>query len=286
MKGTTRMRWRQFFTPTGAMNAKEAKRYIDGHAPSDITVLDVRQPSEYRSGHIPGAKLIPVPELPDRISEIDPKKPVVVYCALGGRSRAAAQMLSGKGFDDVINLTGGYKAWEGKSAFGPETLGLPLFSGNETLEQSLIAAYSLEAGLHDFYVSAVHKTTSPDVKSLFEKLAKIEVIHQEKILDQYQKLTGKPVVLETFLKNQIRDAAEGGMTTDEYIRMFRPDWNSVADAADLAMSIEAQALDLYMRAADRCSNPESRKAILRIADEEKAHLALLGKLIDGSDISK
>jgi len=44
-----------------------------------ITILDVRQPSEYREGHIPGATLIPLPQLPDRLDEIDPEKPTLVY---------------------------------------------------------------------------------------------------------------------------------------------------------------------------------------------------------------
>jgi len=45
----------------------------------DVTILDVRQPGEYEAGHIPGAKLIPLPDLADRLDEIDPDKPAVVY---------------------------------------------------------------------------------------------------------------------------------------------------------------------------------------------------------------
>jgi rhodanese-related sulfurtransferase len=48
-------------------------------SPEEITILDVRQPTEYESGHIPGAKLIPLPDLTRRINEIDPKKPTMVY---------------------------------------------------------------------------------------------------------------------------------------------------------------------------------------------------------------
>ena len=42
-------------------------------------MLDVRQPSEYEQAHIPGAKLIPLPELNDRLDELDPNKPVLTY---------------------------------------------------------------------------------------------------------------------------------------------------------------------------------------------------------------
>jgi rhodanese-related sulfurtransferase len=48
-------------------------------SPDEITILDVRQPSEYEGGHLPGAKLIPLPDLTERLNEIDPKKPTMVY---------------------------------------------------------------------------------------------------------------------------------------------------------------------------------------------------------------
>jgi rhodanese-related sulfurtransferase len=73
------MRWKQFFTPVKSLNADEAHRYMDQKPGDSFTLLDVRQPEEYASGHIPGAKLIPLPELNERLSEIDPTKPTVVY---------------------------------------------------------------------------------------------------------------------------------------------------------------------------------------------------------------
>jgi rhodanese-related sulfurtransferase len=48
------------------------------HGP-EMTILDVRQPNEYETGHIPGAKLIPLPDLGSRLSEIDPQKPTLIY---------------------------------------------------------------------------------------------------------------------------------------------------------------------------------------------------------------
>ena len=70
---------RQLFNPVKSMNAEEAKSYMDDHQEGSFTLLDVRQPSEYEQAHIPGAKLIPLPELSDRINELDPNKPVVTY---------------------------------------------------------------------------------------------------------------------------------------------------------------------------------------------------------------
>ena len=73
------MKWKQFFTPAKSIDALETKTYIEKQAGDSYTLLDVRQPSEYHESHLPGAVLIPLPELSDRASELDPKKPVLVY---------------------------------------------------------------------------------------------------------------------------------------------------------------------------------------------------------------
>ena len=73
------MRWKQFFTHVQSLDADEARRLIEAQGAAGVTVLDVRQPSEYQGAHIPGTQLIPLPELSDRMKEIDPSKPVLVY---------------------------------------------------------------------------------------------------------------------------------------------------------------------------------------------------------------
>ncbi len=73
------MKWMQFFTPASSMDSKKTKEYIATHPGEDITILDVRQPSEYEQSHIPGAVLVPLPQLSDRLGELDPEKPTLVY---------------------------------------------------------------------------------------------------------------------------------------------------------------------------------------------------------------
>ena len=189
-------------------------------------------------------------------------------------------MLAGKGFNQVINVSGGIKAWEDPVAFGSEELGLDLLTGNESIEETLIIAYSLEAGLQDFYVTMIDKVDADEVKSLFRKLSDIEVIHQNRILKEYVLITGKEIDRDTFESEQVEKAVEGGLTTDEYIRLFKPDLNVLSDIVDLAMSIEAQALDLYTRVANRSTDERSRGALSKIAEEERVHLAQLAKLMD------
>jgi len=274
------MRWKQFFTRVRSIDADRARELMEGKSSEAIVALDVRQPKEYEAGHIPGAKLIPMPDLTKRLDEIDPEKGVVVYCAIGGRSRVAAQMLAGRGFSDVYNLAGGFKAWTGKAAFGKELEGLELFSGGESPEETLVVAYSLEEGLRDFYLSMIPEVANDDAKRLFEKLAAIELKHEERIFAEYVKVSGEKIDEETFANKVVVEAVEGGLTTEEHMKLFQPDLGSVEDIVELAMSIEAQALDLYERASDRSGDPETKKALKQIADEERAHLIELGRLID------
>ncbi len=73
------MRWKQFLTPVETMDTKEAKAYMARQKEGAFTLLDVRQPGEYEKERIPGALLIPLPELVDRIGELDPEKPIIPY---------------------------------------------------------------------------------------------------------------------------------------------------------------------------------------------------------------
>ncbi|WP_207689107.1 rhodanese-like domain-containing protein [Desulfonema limicola] len=73
------MSWKDFFIMSDNMTAQDAKEYMDKHEQGSYTLLDVRQPGEYEHNHIPGSKLIPLPQLLDRIDELDPEKPVITY---------------------------------------------------------------------------------------------------------------------------------------------------------------------------------------------------------------
>jgi adenylyltransferase/sulfurtransferase len=74
-------------------------------------LLDVREPYEYKLVHLEGAKLIPLGQLPERLSELDKESEIVVYCHSGERSATATTLLKSSGFANVKNLKGGIKAW-------------------------------------------------------------------------------------------------------------------------------------------------------------------------------
>src|SRR5690606_21149249 len=80
-------------------------------ADSGGQLLDLREPWEHALARLPGARLIPPPELPSRLRELDSRAPVIVYCHHGIRSWHAACFLLENGFTDVGNLAGGIDAW-------------------------------------------------------------------------------------------------------------------------------------------------------------------------------
>jgi NADPH-dependent 2,4-dienoyl-CoA reductase/sulfur reductase-like enzyme/rhodanese-related sulfurtransferase len=73
----------------------------------DLQLVDVRSSDEFDSGHLEGARLLPLDELRDRLGELDPRKETVVYCRVGFRGYLAALILQQNGFGDIRNLTGG-----------------------------------------------------------------------------------------------------------------------------------------------------------------------------------
>ncbi|MDN5762556.1 MAG: rhodanese-like domain-containing protein [Microlunatus sp.] len=84
--------------------------FAAAHATGAAQVIDVREPAEYIAGHVPGATLIPMGQLPDRLNEIHRSKPVFVICQSGGRSSAMTDVLRHHGFD-AHSVTGGTAAW-------------------------------------------------------------------------------------------------------------------------------------------------------------------------------
>jgi adenylyltransferase/sulfurtransferase len=97
---------------SGDIDPVEVKARLDRG--DDFQLIDVREVFEHQICNIPQAKLIPLGELPKRLSEIDPGREVVVHCKMGGRSAKAADFLRQNGYSKVLNMTGGILAWSDK----------------------------------------------------------------------------------------------------------------------------------------------------------------------------
>lgn len=76
-----------------------------------VFFLDVREVEEWNQLHIPGATLIPLGELPERLEELPKDQPIVVYCRSGNRSQTGRDILLNAGFSDVTSMDGGINDW-------------------------------------------------------------------------------------------------------------------------------------------------------------------------------
>jgi rhodanese-related sulfurtransferase len=91
------------------VSREEARKMLDEGA----QLVDIRADHEWEAGHIPDAKHVPLPELPQRTGEIDKDRPVVVYCRGGNRSSMATAALNEAGYD-AVKLSEGIVGWAGE----------------------------------------------------------------------------------------------------------------------------------------------------------------------------
>jgi len=201
---------------------------------------------------------------------------------MGGRSRAAAQYLAGQGYERVYNLNGGIKAWQGAKAVGPVEAGMFLLRGDETVLEIIPLAYGLEEGLRGFYETMAMRTEETGVRDSLLKLAGIEVNHKRRLFQFYENLDGTIQDQTAFESRIVSAAMEGGLTTEEFLERNKPGLGSAADVIGMAMMLETQALDLYMRFSRKSSDPRSREVFHDLAEEEKTHLSTLSRIIEAT----
>ncbi|MCW5882373.1 MAG: rhodanese-like domain-containing protein [Anaerolineae bacterium] len=94
----------------GELSVDAAKSQRDAGA----FILDVREPEEWDQFHLPGSTLIPLKQLPQRLSEIPKDKDVVVVCRSGNRSQAGRDILTAAGYKSVASMAGGLLQWRQK----------------------------------------------------------------------------------------------------------------------------------------------------------------------------
>ena len=188
--------------------------------------------------------------------------------------------MAGKGFKDVYNLKGGIKAWQGLTAVGPVEMGMDLLRGDETPEEIIILSYGMEEGLGQFYSAIAKDTEDSEVANILTELAGIEENHKQKLFGLYLTLDQASTDKETFETEIVSKVMEGGFTTEEFLEKNRPALQTVPDVLNVAMMLETQALDLYSRYSQKIKDDQGKTLLYEIADDEKAHLASLGQLME------
>lgn len=107
--------WAEAGRPTeagGALEATGLARALSAGGPEAPIVIDVRQASEYESGHVPGALSIGAGDLPDRLDSLPRDRPIATICASGYRASVAASLLRAAGFPRVAWVAGGVSTWQ------------------------------------------------------------------------------------------------------------------------------------------------------------------------------
>lgn len=93
------------------ISMKDLYHHLEDLGENEI-ILDVRNPEEYFSGHVPGSINIPVDDLPGRLDELEGYQKIYVHCKMGGRAQRASEFLQQEGFDNLVCIAGsGMQAW-------------------------------------------------------------------------------------------------------------------------------------------------------------------------------
>lgn len=267
------------FTPVQSLSAGAAKAWLSARRNNEYTLLDVRQPAEYQDGHIPGAVLVPLPELAGRMREVPAALPVLVYCRSGNRSRSAASLLAEAG-RTVFNLEGGMLAWKGLLASGPADQGVELIRNRVTPAQLASLAWGLEQGAASFYRAVLKSVAGEQERQLFGTLVAEEESHTRKVFDAFRAAGGLNAGVQ--IEKSLEGLMEGGISIDGAIGHLRSKSFSAVETLELAMQIEANSLDLYLKIIRWSGTPEVKTIFSTLVEEEKLHLARLGDLLENA----
>ena len=138
----------------------------------------------------------------------------------------------------------------------------------------------MELGLGVFYQNLIETARDTELKALFGKLAEIEGHHKQRLFDLLAEIDPPGKSIEDY-EAEIKPAIlEGGFELDDFMHKNEPYLQTVPDVLELAMMLETQALDLYLRFAEKSADEQTQKVLFSIADEEKAHLSSLGDLMN------
>ncbi len=251
------------------ISVDEARKLIEDQ---HVFLLDVRQPEEYEEGHIPGAFLIPLPELPDRISELKGRDRIIAYCRSGRRSLAAARLIAGEMDAEVYSMDGGILAWEGAVATGKvDDLELLTKELKEPYE-FLVLAYTLEEEAEDFYLRLSEDQTFSELREVFRMLSSVEGMHKEKISSVAKGISSD---------DRFKGCIEGRMPVSEAFDRILSMKDDAKSILEFCMQMEVNSLDLYRKIA-KLLRGRFKEVFTGIVSDEKRHLKTLGDMISKS----
>ena len=263
------------------VTADQLREYIQRHHENEYLLVDVRQPAEYRQDHIPGALLMPLPELESRLYDLPADRDIVFYCRSGSRSMMAAILVSEGEVtsEKIYNLGGGINAWDGVTL--QDFPKVQVFEHAGSLTELLKTAMDLEKGAERYYSHLQRKYAGHGFAPLFERLAKAERAHASAIFQFWKKnQTSSPVFAEFYQQLPGR-ILEGGQHLEDILEQIENiQDNPCLNLIELSLRIEYAAFDLYRYLAHRAESETARHALVSIAQAEKNHMRFLAAGID------
>ena len=266
-----------YFKPISSWSADKIRKFMQDHQPEEYNLLDVRQPREYAREHLPGATLVPMGDLPEKMQEFDPEKLTITYCGIGVRSRAAASMLSHAGFRNVYSMEGGINAWNGLVAEGEPEMGMSYFEPARTVEEFIGLAWLIEDATRTFYLKMAVRFQQTEAESFFNQMGFIEERHRAFLEVLLEKVSGKEKeggfpqsVLPTLPSEPIM---EGGIKLKDALAWAEN--HDLGEVLQMAISFESNAFDRYLLMIPKVEDEETRDLFKVLAEEEKAHLSHL-----------
>ncbi|GAU08346.1 rhodanese-like domain-containing protein [Desulfoplanes formicivorans] len=262
---------------------EEWEGFVGSHREDEYEIVDVRQPDEYASGHIPGARLVPLGELEQHLDVFELDRDIIFYCRSGARSMAAARLLrdTGVGFRGIYNLVGGFGGYE-----GVELVGLPrldVFDVHEPMDRMIMRAMNMEKGAFRFY--SLFQERFPQVQFV-ERLARLIDLEKKhaRALHVYWKRHVSPKPSETFedlFMSLKGDILEGGEPFDAWAtRLEQAGELTCIDLAEAALVIENQAYDLYRHLTGTVDDPREQAFFRLLAEQEKGHVRVVSRFFE------
>lgn len=154
--------------------------------------------------------------------------------------------------------------------------GMWFVEGGETAIECVTLAYGLEEGARRFYRDLAGRADPPEVRDLFSMLAEAEVRHEDRLWEEYRKAGGE-VDRSVFGHDVVPRAVEGGLTADQVLARWGQFPLTAGKALGMAMALETDSFDLYLRMARAMEGAEAQQVFLSLAEEEKEHLRQLGR---------
>ena len=198
------------------------------------------------------------------------------------RSRAAAAVLSGAGFKDVVSMEGGINAWRGLVAEGVPEAGMAYFSPATKPEELIGLAWLLEDGSRRFYSELTVLLEDMESKDLLMELSVAEGHHQASLFKLYKELSGVTsdagfprLVIPSKVED---DFMEGGMRLSEALGWAKK--RKLTEILELSISLEANSFDLYVKMKRQMKDPRSAQVFNLLSSEEKHHLEQLSSLLE------